>query len=57
MAVVTLTENGLPGAGKSEVSEQERKREEKLVFDKQSISARHCAGNLHVTLFHTFKNS
>lgn len=57
MAVVKLTENGLLGAGESEVSEQGRKREEKRIFDEQSISARHCAGNLRVTLFHTFKNS
>lgn len=43
------------GTGKSEVNDQERKKEEKLVLDEQSTSARHCAGNLHVTLFHFFQ--
>lgn len=55
--MVKLTENELLGAGESEGSEQERKREEKVIFDEQSTSARHCAGNLRVTLFHAFKNS
>lgn len=53
----TVTENELLGARESEISEQERKKEEKLIFDEQPISDRHCAGNLHVTLLHLLKNS
>lgn len=34
----TVTENDLLGARDSEISEQERKKEEKLIFDEQPIS-------------------
>lgn len=47
----TVTENELLGAGESEISEQERKKEEELAFDEQPISDRPYAGNLQLPYF------